>query len=189
MGTRTPWGTADSATKVRPGLMRYTTAGHGGFHVSKKLLAEMPEALRQPKGWYEEDAEWAKVCTAFPGAFSPTERLDAEVTLRNSFPEAWEAFYGRPLEEGQSRERDRARHKEANRHNFVAVAAWGDWHDSVPRGMIGLCARRASDNQERYALVTEADYNARGRFGYVLEPLFRSWAGPDAKTRGTGSPR
>lgn len=70
MATNTPWGKSQSSDKVAPGIVWYTTASHGGFHLSKKRIEQMPEPYRSFKpfageGWYEEDCDWAIVCLCF----------------------------------------------------------------------------------------------------------------------------
>jgi len=74
MATHTPWGASDSADHIAPGIVNYTTASHGGVHVSARRLAAMPTAWHlsewAPAGWYEEDCDWALVVLAFPEAFA-----------------------------------------------------------------------------------------------------------------------
>ena len=68
----TPWGKSQGrADKLAPGINFYSTAGHGGYKVSKTTLALMPPALRNEDGWYEEDMEWCKIAIAFPHLFTP----------------------------------------------------------------------------------------------------------------------
>jgi len=66
MATRTPWGKSQQSIKVAPGIMWYSTAGHGGYHLSKKRLEKMPKKFRDFKpfageGWFEEDIDWIVV--------------------------------------------------------------------------------------------------------------------------------
>lgn len=72
----TPWGQAQHATQIAPGIVQYSTAGHGGINLSIDRLAAMPAGLRQiapfaGPGWYEEDCDWALVALAFPDCFKP----------------------------------------------------------------------------------------------------------------------
>src|SRR3546814_9970543 len=55
----------------------------------------MPGVLRVAGGWYEEDCEWAKVASGFPDLFTDDERCHADRTLRDYYPECWEAVHGR----------------------------------------------------------------------------------------------
>lgn len=105
MGTVTPWGMSDHVTRYARGINFYDTPSHGGYKVSAKLNASMPEPLRNADGWYEEDCEWCKVVLAFPQYF-PFKDWAAEKTLRNWFPDKWEAFYGKKLQPGESFKRD-----------------------------------------------------------------------------------
>jgi hypothetical protein len=72
----TPWGQAQHATQIAPGIIQYSTAGHGGIQLSIERLAAMPAGLRMVRpyagpGWYEEDLDWALVALAFPDCFKP----------------------------------------------------------------------------------------------------------------------
>jgi len=73
MSKQTPWGRADSATEYAPGIVFYSTPSHGGFHVDRSLVSEIPAPLRglsgYPQTWYEEDCAWAVVAYVFPFAF------------------------------------------------------------------------------------------------------------------------
>ena len=42
----TPWGVAEDAVEVAPGITRYDTPSHGGYHLSEERLAQMAEDLR-----------------------------------------------------------------------------------------------------------------------------------------------
>lgn len=75
MTVHTPWGTAQHSERYAEGVIFYSTASHGGFHLDEKKLAEMPTALRAIKpyageGWYEEDEDWTIVALAFPELFT-----------------------------------------------------------------------------------------------------------------------
>ena len=58
-------------------------------------------------GWYEEDCAWAAVAQAFPELFTEYEWRCADRTIRDWYPDAWEAIHGRPLRPGESHEKDR----------------------------------------------------------------------------------
>lgn len=79
--TVTPWGKADSKIKVTRGINFYSTPGHGGYKVSKKLNASMPAPLRNSDGWYEEDCEWCKVVLAFPQHFNEDKKETARAVF------------------------------------------------------------------------------------------------------------
>lgn len=83
----TPWDTSDAKTVYAEGVIFYTTPSHGGFFLTKERQRQMPVALRNKSGWYEEDCEWAKVALAFPALFTSYERKTAEKTVKQWFPE------------------------------------------------------------------------------------------------------
>lgn len=190
MGTRTPWGTSDHQKSYARGITFYGTPRHGGFRVSDGRLAEMPEALRNFKstrpGWYEEDVEWCIVACAFPQFFAK-EVDHARQTMRDYYPDTYEAWTGETIPVEQSRvKRERA---DAAKHanDWVAISAFGDWHEKVPAGMVGVCCTKGAQRktgrmvngqvvwndapEERFFLVPEADYNdsaRRSAIGFVV---------------------
>ena len=94
VSTSTPWGTAQSAKSFGRGIVLYSTAGHGGFHVSNGLLRKMAEDMRgdayAPLGWFEEDCAWSLVVLSFPERFSLQARLDAVSTARTYYPQQFQ---------------------------------------------------------------------------------------------------
>ena len=99
MSIETPWGAAQHVREVAPGITRYDTASHGGYHLSSERVAEMPEPLRkfQPwagPNWYEEDCDWAVVALAFP-QFFPADAIPAALaTIKNYQPDIYEQVAG-----------------------------------------------------------------------------------------------
>lgn len=69
-GRSTPWGKAQTKEVLVPGITFYSTAGHGGYFVTKHVRAVMRPELVNEDGWYEEDMEWIKVAIAFPHLFT-----------------------------------------------------------------------------------------------------------------------
>lgn len=97
--TSTPWGTAQSATYFGRGIIMYSTAGHGGIHVSASLLRQIPEYLRiadkyadGKQGWFEEDCAWAIVVLVFPERFTLKWRLAALETMQRTYPAEYKRF-------------------------------------------------------------------------------------------------
>ena len=97
--TSTPWGTAQTATYFGEGLVQYSTAGHGGFHVSAGLLKRMPEYLQTrdkytngKAGWFEEDCAWAIVAICYPERFTQYERQEAVRTMQSYYADVWQQF-------------------------------------------------------------------------------------------------
>ncbi len=76
--SETPWGQAQSAEDIVPGITKYTTASHGGYFLNKEANAKVPPELRWStfkmqglKGWYEQDCDWAIVVYTFQQHFEP----------------------------------------------------------------------------------------------------------------------
>lgn len=97
--TNTPWGTAQSARHYAKGLIMYSTASHGGFKVSGKLLERIPEYLRTADkyasgeaGWFEEDCASAIVIVCLPEFFSMEWRESAISTMQHFYTKQWEQF-------------------------------------------------------------------------------------------------
>lgn len=119
-----PWGKPQTCDKIAPGIVRVTTAGHGGIHLDDWRQSRMPEALKnQVENWYEEDLCWCLPATAFPEAFPESYKKDAEWTLRNNFPERYEAYYNVVLEPGQSRDKDQKKFYLDNMNHYLATSA------------------------------------------------------------------
>jgi hypothetical protein len=176
MGTRTPWGTAQESKSYARGVVLYSTAGHGGFHLSPKMNAQVPEAIRQADGWYEEDCEYSKVVYAFPHLFSLELQVEALASLKNWFPFEYEAMTGAiiPLHES-FKKRERA-FEEATKDKLVVISAAGDWSKNCPKGYVLVLASKGGNREvirtsaEKYYLIPEAEYDAREEFGFIVDP-------------------
>lgn len=89
MATSTPWGPAQSSKKFAKGIVFYSTAGHGGFHLTKSRQAEMKEKFPwfTPWGgnheWFEEDCDANVVIMAWPWFFKD-ESLACALRIANS---------------------------------------------------------------------------------------------------------
>jgi hypothetical protein len=99
VNAHTPWGSAQSATYYANGVIAYTTASHGGFHLSKTALRRVPEYLQTADayangrdGWFEEDCASAIVVVCFPELFKSEWRENAVSTMRHFYPEQWQRF-------------------------------------------------------------------------------------------------
>ena len=91
MATSTPWGPSQTSEQIARGIMSYTTAGHGGIHLSPGRRMEMPEKFRNEPtfaggNWYEEDCDWALVAVCFPQYFSEKQVESAKGILRHYKP-------------------------------------------------------------------------------------------------------
>lgn len=190
----TPWGVSQHHTDIAPGLRVYRAASHGGIHVVEARNAQIPGYLRADthgqlgeRGWYEEDCDWCIPAVVFAAEWRTwADQCDSTSadghlaaawdTLRNWHPEGYERWTGKQLQIGESYKADEARFWATHRESFVATVAWGDWHDAVPAGQIAVMARRQTDGEERYFLLTKDEYAAtRVRVGtfaqHVVDPL------------------
>ena len=169
IGTYTPWGNAQNATRYQRGVTRYDTAGHGGFIVSPGVLSTFPEHLRNENGIYEEDEEWAKVALALPQLFTSLEKDFAEQTIRNSMPDIWEAHFRRKLTPGESVEKDRTHFLSEHKDDLIVISASFSQDD---KSMLILTAVKGgnAENTRRDFLVPEKDYNAKSAkpMGYFI---------------------
>ena len=167
-GVQTPWGAAQHSEIYAEGITFYSTASHGGFHLDDERNVAMPDCLRNADGWYEEDEQWAKVAIAFPALFTDRERGQAEKTLRDWQPDAWETLNGRKLDPSESYVRDREHFAAVHADHWVVIAAsrstehGGQTECTATRG-----GTRANVPTRRF-LVPTAEYQI-GRHGFVID--------------------
>lgn len=184
----TPWGTSQTVREIAPGILDVSTAGHGGIRLSPERNALVPDYMRNPSGWYEEDIEWAIPAVVFPEAFQqasgknwtprkPSPIRHAIKTLRDWRPEAYERWFKETIPPGVSFKKEEAAFKERHKHDYVVLAAWGSWHPKVPEGFVGVFAGRGGrlptggyPEDVAYFMVPEEEYDARGPFGFVVDP-------------------
>lgn len=86
---QTPWGPVQHADQVAPGITFYSTAGHGGYHLSRHrhaALAKLFPDFRTFAGgpWYEEDEDYAVVVLAFHEHFTAEQLRGAAGTVRRA---------------------------------------------------------------------------------------------------------
>lgn len=174
---RTPWGASQYQKEIAPGVVFHGTAGHGGLKVDRKLTARIPDYLREPGGWYEEDLAWAKVFCVFPHlAKDEKEKEEAKRTLANWFPDEYERFYGFTLQPGESYKKDEKAFKAMTIEKglYVSTSAFGDWHEEVPEGMVGVCATVGGVWEQGapkgWFLVPGDEYKDRTNFGFIIDP-------------------
>lgn len=170
-GSRTPWGVAQYAEHIAPGVVIVGTAGHGGVKLSQERNREIPTALRQSSGWYEEDCESYIPMMIHPVAFSTSQRSvqDALETGKRGviewFPNEYEAAFHTILDIGQSSTKDRKTWHEIHANDEVAVSA-RSWGDDVPEGMVvvSVCRGGRGERGENFQsgrdiLVPKNDYD------------------------------
>ncbi len=166
----TPWGTSQGAVIYAEGVVCHSTAGHGGFHLSAERNRMVHPMLRVPGGYYEEDEAWAIVAITFPDLFTSFERRCAERTLKDSWPDAWEAIFGTILQPGESAEKDRRAFEREHAAGWIVVSAITS---SREKGFVECVATlgsmRGAGTEERRFLVPTDEYEV-GRFGFVIDP-------------------
>lgn len=86
---RSPWGRIQDVRKIADGISWISTAGHGGFRLSKTRYEQMPEYLRACSftrdQFFEEDCSWCAVVLAFPQFFNADQSLSASMTFRRHY--------------------------------------------------------------------------------------------------------
>ncbi|MFG1428889.1 DUF7007 domain-containing protein [Roseixanthobacter glucoisosaccharinicivorans] len=175
----TPWGASQGATLYAEDIVFHSTAGHGGFHISADRNRKVHPMLRAEAGWYEEDESWAAVAISFPHLFTAFERRCAERTIKDSWPDAWEAIFGTVLLPGESHEKDRRAFEREHAADWLVVSAITSDHEN---GFVEVVAtpggKRGPGTEERRFLVPAVEYRI-GRFGFVVDPArHRVYEGP-----------
>ncbi len=169
-GKSSPWGGIDSATQYQEGVVSVGTPGHGGFKLDAASNKQVPAIFRNRGGWYEEDSEWAKVAVGHPALFTDRERAFADKSLKNSYPDEYEAHYGVVLQPGESRNKDERLFHAAHTHDWIAIAAINS--DNEP-GMVEVIATvggvRGGDEEKTF-MVPSPEYRNRSPFGFVIDP-------------------
>ncbi len=143
----------------------------------------------------EEDCDWATIYMAhndLDGLIKRSEAkgmtLDREYVARSCKswnPDFYTALTGEAVSAGESSVIGEREFRAEHADKYVAVCASGDWHEDVPEGMVGIVATLAgSRSPEAYEsaqriLVSKDDYDARGKFGYVVADSDALWVGTD----------
>lgn len=164
----TPWGMSQGATIYADGVVFHSTASHGGFKLDRVRNAALHPALRIKGGWYEEDGDWARVAIGYPALFTDQEKAQADRTLRDWEPDAWEAVHGRSLTAEESFTRDRQRFEREHADDWVVIAATrSDRHPGFVETVAALGGRR--DRDERRQFLVANDEYIIGRHGFVID--------------------
>ncbi len=193
MSASTPWGGSQMAVIYADGVVAHSTASHGGFHLSPARNARIHPLLRKDGPWYEEDCEWAIVALSFPELFTGYERSMAEKTIRNTWPDAWEAINGSKLVEGESWAKDRQGFDRRHAADYIVTSAiFSGQHPGMTEVVAVVGGNRKSDHDESRFLVPSDEYAGRGRFGFVIDPARHAeYHGPSSfigwRGRGNGS--
>jgi len=176
MPTWTPWGMADQSKKIARGIVFYSTPGHGGFKITEKRFQEMPDAIKKaiPKHryylWFEKDDAFCLVMLSFPSFFQESDIDCAKKTLKNWYPDIYEAFFEEIIPEGESLEKDNRLFLERNKDNYVVISA--SCNDSAPelvRAIATKGGQRDDGVERKIFLVPVSEYRERSRFGFVID--------------------
>lgn len=174
------WGDVNHVEESAPGVMGLSCSGHGGYKLSDVRNNDIPAALRNRSGWYEEDAESHIVAAYCPDVFADGKtRTIAEVEadgiagVKNWFPDKYEAATGETIPLDQSfmkrdaaLKADEAAYRAAHSHEFVGTGHTdGHSHQSwIPEGFTAVTARMDDTGEHRTFLVPEAESVRDGRF-------------------------
>ena len=87
MATSTPWGPSQTSREVAPGICFYSTARHGGYHLSLDRFDIFRQCFPDYKlwagdQWFEEDCDAALVTITFAEAYSDESVFFAEQSIR-----------------------------------------------------------------------------------------------------------
>jgi hypothetical protein len=177
----TPWGPSQGATVYADGVVFHSTAGHGGFLLSPDRNRKVHPSIRVTGGTYEEDEAWAIVAFSFPHLFTAFERRAAERTMKDSFPDAWEAITGNVLGTGESWKKDERAFFAAHRDDWIVVSAITSEQQSGFTEVIATPGgKRGPGSEERRFLVPSGEYRV-GRFGFVIDPeRHAAYGGPSS---------
>lgn len=160
----TPWGISQTAVCYAPGITQYTTAGHGGIHLSTDRNQYVHPNWREPDGWYEEDQMWAVVCVTYPQFFKASDYKSAVKTLRDTCPDDWEVIFDEKIPIELSASRRVKAFYQAHAADWLVYSAINVDDDT---GMVKCMARLgeglARDAEERIFLVPATEYEARTR--------------------------
>ena len=166
-GMRTPWGAAQYAEMVAPGIGVVGTAGHGGTKLSAQRNRAVHPEWRQKGGWYEEDDEWAITAVTFPDAYPEAHVVSAHRLCRDYRPDEYEKVTGATIKPGESYMRDQQNFRAEHREHDVVRGATSS--DTYP-GMVEVTASRPGSEEQRGYLVPTDEYRTRGRHGFVIDP-------------------
>ena len=128
------------------------------------------ESLCLDQSSYKEDECWAIVAIAFPELFTRFERRCAERTIKDTWPDAWEAIFGTVLGPGESVAKDRRAFEAQHAEDWIVVAAITSSHrHAFVECVATIGGQRGGGTEERRFLVPARDYEV-GRFGFVIDP-------------------
>ena len=136
---------------------------------------EIPGGALTPWGSSQGGTVYAEGVTAYAtaghGGFQlSAERRRAERTIKDSWPDAWEAIFGTILGPGKSRTKDQRAFESEHVTDWIVVSAI---RSDQQKGFVECIAtpggKRGVGIEERRFLVPTDEYHI-GRFGFVIDP-------------------
>jgi len=177
----TPRGQSQGVTLYAEGVLCHSTASHGGFHLSADRNRKVHGMLRIRGGFYEEDEAWAIVAITFPHLFTAFERRCAEASMKDSYPDAWEAITGTVLQPGESGKKDERAFSVRHAADWIVQSAIrSDQNVGCTEVIATQGGRHGTDIERRRFLVPSDEYRI-GRFGFVVDPArHAAYSGPSS---------
>lgn len=163
----TPWGQSQSSEVYADGVVFHSTASHGGFKLDRAHNARMPAALRVAGAGMRKIVNGRRSRRDSPISSPPMNGV-MQKTLRDYYPNCWEAIHDRFLAPGESVENDRRLFGEKHRHDWVVVSAIRSTEHPEMTDCIARLGGRRDHGDERRFLVPSDEY-AAGRFGFVID--------------------
>ena len=183
---RTPWGEPQHVEETAPGIVQVSTAGHGGIKLSPERNRLIPPALRNPSGWYEEDAESHIVAMVHPEGFIYNRqgdmdevRASAVASVKDWFPDKYEKATGETIPVSESymkrkaaEQADKASFRAAHRDEFVGTQRTNTHARWLPATHAVAWATKDATGEERAFLVpcTEAVKDGSYVDNLVIDP-------------------
>jgi hypothetical protein len=165
----TPWGPSQGATIYADGVVFHSTAGHGGFLLSRARNHKVHPSLRVTSGAYEEDEAWAIVAFTFPNLFTGFESRCAAKTMKDSFPKVWETITGNGLGPGESRKKDECAFFDMHARDWIVVSAIICEHQPGFTEVIATPGGKREPGREERRFLVPSDEYCIGHFGFVID--------------------
>ena len=170
-GPYTPDGSAaDYGYKYAEGVWKYNTPGHGFMFLDEEHNQKIHQAWRDTRGFYEEDVCWAIVAHHFPDLFTTRDRRDAKRTLINYMPHEYMTVTGETLSVIDSVRLQEEAFAAATHDKWVSISAKASGSDMVEVTAVLGRERRSLNRKERRFLISSAEYDARSKFGFIVDP-------------------
>lgn len=148
--------------------------GSGRLYYSREYKLDGYEGVEVAVG--EEDCDWAVLFVADPrlsagyeadgkkNGWLPADydiHAQAVSSAKSWNPDEYTALTGEAVEVEDSYALRKLAFKKAHENDYVTRAAYGEWHNAVPEGKVGVYAVRETDGDEAYFLVDKDEYAKR----------------------------